>query len=75
MSHRSNSFVNDCRSISVVPSEDNILETNEQWNDRLTTPWLSHPSSKSPFSRLFKEKSMNEQVRIGDMIIFHLSKP
>ena len=35
---------------------------------------LSLPSSKSTFSQPFKEKCISEVVRIGSIIIFHLSK-
>ena len=35
---------------------------------------LSLPSSKSTFSQPFKEKFISKIVRIGSMIIFHLSK-
>ena len=35
---------------------------------------LLHPSSKRRFSQPFKEKDMDEVVRIGTTIIFHMSK-
>ena len=40
-------------------------------NSYLTLPL---PSSKSTFSQRFKKKCISEVVRIGSMIIFHLSK-
>ena len=35
---------------------------------------VSLPRSKSTFSQPFKEKCINEVVRIGSIIIFHPSK-
>ena len=48
-------------------------QPNIRWREECCFT-LSLPSSKSTFSQPFKEKCTSEVIRIGSIIIFHLSK-
>ena len=50
--------------------------TSFGWNkvSCLAATTFSLPSSKSTFSQPFREKCINEVVRIGSVVIFHLNK-